>query len=208
MINILTLSSLALAVLHMAVVPAYAHGYVAYPPSRQARCRNDRVPGCGSVQWEPQSVEGLHGSFKCNGDGARFPELNDDDLWENHFYSVPIGIDSLDFTWVITASHRTTTFEYFTLTEDNALLALFNYHNSSVPHTLEHVVPLHRLTGRQMILARWNIGDTPNSFYSCVDLRIESDDFNMAVEGAAAKQDPVMQHPIGITLVVHGFAGQ
>jgi predicted carbohydrate-binding protein with CBM5 and CBM33 domain len=204
MINILTLSSLALAALHMAV-PASAHGYVTYPPSRQARCRYDQIPGCGSVQWEPQSVEGLHGSFKCNGDGDRFPELNDDAFWEDHFYSVPSGVDSLDFTWVITAPHRTTTFEYFALTEDNALLASFNYYNASVPNTVDHVVPLHHLAERQTILARWNIGDTPNSFYSCVDLRIESDDFTMAVAGAAAKKQPAKQHPIGITLVVQGF---
>ena len=200
MINILTISSLALAVLHMAVVPASAHGYVTHPPSRQARCRNDRVPGCGSVQWEPQSVEGRKGSFKCNGDGPRFPELNDDDLWENHFYSVPRGVDSLGFTWVITAPHRTTTFEYFTLTEHNTLLALFNYRNATPPFTVEHVIPLHNLAGRQTILARWNIGDTPNSYYSCVDLRIGSGDLTKAMEGAAAKQ-----HPIGITLVVQGF---
>jgi chitin-binding protein len=208
MINILALSSLALAVLHMAVVPAYAHGYVAYPPSRQARCRNDRIPNCGSVQWEPQSVEAPRGSFLCNGNGARFPELNDNAMWENHFYSVPRAVDSLDFTWTITAPHRTTTFEYFTLTENNALLAVYNYHNASVPHTLEHVVPVHSLTGRQTILARWNIGDTSNAFYSCVDLRIES---AIAVEDAAAKQDPAVQHgqhPIGITLVVQGFVGQ
>ena len=89
MTNIITLTSLALAVLYMAVAPASAHGYVSYPPSRQARCRNDQIPGCGSVQWEPQSVEGLHGSFKCNGNSTRFPELNNVTLWEDHFYEVP-----------------------------------------------------------------------------------------------------------------------
>lgn len=184
MINILTLSSLALAVLHMAVAPVSAHGYVTSPPSRQARCRYDRIPGCGSVQWEPQSVEARRGSFECNGGGARFPELNDEALWENHFFTVSAGVDSLDFTWIITASHRTTTFEYFVLNNDNTLLVSYNYGNATIPTTVQHVVPLNGLSGRQTILGRWNIGDTVNAFYSCVDLDIDS---NIAVADATPK---------------------
>jgi predicted carbohydrate-binding protein with CBM5 and CBM33 domain len=204
MINILTLSSLALATLHMAVVPAFAHGYVSCPPSRQARCRDDQVPGCGPVKYEPQSVEGLHGSFKCNGNGARFPELNDDALWKNYFYPVPPGVHALKFVWTLPAPHRTTTFEYFSLTDDNTLLDSFNCHNNTPTSPVVHEVSLHHLTGRQTILARWNIGDTNNSFYSCVDLHIESDDIK-AVAGAAANRHPAVQHPIGITLVVQGI---
>lgn len=174
MINILTLSSLALAVLHMAVAPASAHGYVSSPPSRQIRCRVEGIPGCGDVRWEPQSVEAPHGSFKCNGNGARFPELNDEALWQNHFFTVSSGVDSLVFSWVFTVLHRTTTFEYFLLTpNNNILLASYNYGNATPPWTVEHVVPLSGHTGRQTILGRWNIGDTVNSFYSCVDLHID-----------------------------------
>ena len=190
MINILTLSSFALTVLHMAVAPASAHGYVSHPPSRQARCKAGEVPGCGPVRDEPQSVEGLHGSFKCNGNGARFPELNDEALWLGHFFTVPSGVDSLDFTWTLPMPHRTTTFEYFTLTDEITLLASFNYGNTTPPSTLEHPVPLNLPTGRQTILARWNVGDTPNSFYSCVDLHIDPE---IAVADAAT-----MQLPIGI----------
>ena len=69
-----TWSPLALATLHMAVAPASAHGYVSHPPSRQALCRDVPVPGCGDVKYEPQSVEAFQGSFKCNGDGARFQD--------------------------------------------------------------------------------------------------------------------------------------
>ena len=70
MINIVTLFSLALATLHMAVTPASAHGYDIYPPSRQARCKAGEVPHCGDVQWDAHSVEAPKGSFKCNGDGT------------------------------------------------------------------------------------------------------------------------------------------
>ncbi|KAJ6493291.1 hypothetical protein C8R45DRAFT_928062 [Mycena sanguinolenta] len=74
------LNIFALATLHMAVAPASAHGYVSRPPSRQALCRDALVPGCGDVKYEPQSVEAPKGSFKCNGDGVRFHELNEERL--------------------------------------------------------------------------------------------------------------------------------
>ena len=129
MINIVTLSSLALATLHMAVTPASAHGYVIYPPSRQARCKAGEVPHCGDVQWDAHSVEAPKGSFKCNGDGPRFAELNDDALWKPYFYSVAPNVDSLTFTWTLPVPHKTASWEYFVITEHNALLTSFNDHN-------------------------------------------------------------------------------
>jgi len=187
MIDIVTLCSLALATLHMAVAPASAHGYVSQPPSRQARCRDQGITGCGDARWEPQSVEAAKGSFSCNGDGARFPELNDDALWESHFFSVAPGVDPLSFTWTLTAPHRTASWEYFVLTENNALLTSFNDHNATPPAIVVHEVPLNGYTGRQTVLARWNIGDTAAAFYSCVDLYIDT-----TADAAAAQQ------PIGI----------
>ena len=187
MIDIVTLCSLALATLHMAVAPASAHGYVSQPPSRQARCRDQGITGCGDARWEPQSVEAAKGSFSCNGDGARFPELNDDALWESHFFSVAPGVDPLSFTWTLTAPHRTASWEYFVLTENNALLTSFNDHNATPPAIVVHEVSLNGYTGRQTVLARWNIGDTAAAFYSCVDLYIDT-----TADAAAAQQ------PIGI----------
>jgi chitin-binding protein len=203
MMNILALSSLALATLHMAVAPVSAHGYVSHPPSRQARCRDDQVPGCGDVKYEPQSVEGPKGSYKCNGDGPRFPELNDEALWENHFFSVTPDVDSLLFTWTLPAPHRTASWEYFVLTDDNAMLAWFNGVNATPSSPVEHLVPLDYYTGRQTILARWNIGDTSAAFYSCVDLFINPSYTAMAMTDAAAPQ-----LPIGIPLAVPGHPGQ
>ena len=188
MINIITLSSLALATLHMAVTPASAHGYVIDPPSRQARCRAGQVPGCGSVRDEPQSVDGPKGSFKCNGDGPRFRELNDDAIWEPYFYSVAPNVDSLTFTWTLHTPHRTASWEYFVITENNALLTSFNGHNETPPAIVEHQVPLKGYTGRQTVLARWNIGDTPAAFYSCVDLDIYH---HHNIADAAPAQQPI-----------------
>ncbi|KDR72320.1 hypothetical protein GALMADRAFT_253138 [Galerina marginata CBS 339.88] len=195
MINIFTLSSLALAMLHMAVTSVSAHGFVSEPPSRQARCRDGQVPGCGPVQWEPQSVEALQGSFLCNG-GGNFPELNVEALWAPHFFTVPPGIDSLSFTWTLPAPHRTTTWEYFMLTQNNALLTSFNDFNATPPSTVVHSVPMNGFTGRQTVLARWNIGDTPNAFYSCVDLLLNPTQTGIPA-GAAATQVPIAM-PLGV----------
>lgn len=40
---------------------ASSHGYTDLPISRQKLCQNGTVANCGSIQWEPQSVEGPKG---------------------------------------------------------------------------------------------------------------------------------------------------
>ena len=191
MINIFAISSLALATLHMAVVPACAHGYVSHPPSRQALCSNLQVPGCGDVRYEPQSVEALKGSFMCNGNGRRFYELNYEDLWLDYFSVVP-SVAPLSFTWTLTAPQRSSTWEYFILTDEyNELLTSFFDGGATPGHTVVHQVPLKGYTGRRTILARWNIYGTPTAFYACVDLDIKPTDTATPVTGAAAAQLPI-----------------
>ncbi|KAF7336454.1 Lytic polysaccharide monooxygenase [Mycena sanguinolenta] len=190
MINVFALSSLVLATLHMAA-PASAHGYVSQPPSRQALCRDVPVPGCGDVRWEPQSVEAPKGSFECNGNGARFPQLNDNALWKDYFTTVrPDG--PLHFTWTLTAPHRTSTWEYFVLTDGDPIqITEFDDHGAIPPTTVTHPVDLRGYSGRQTILARWNIADTINAFYACVDLDIVLADIAAPDADAAAPQIPL-----------------
>jgi len=196
--NIFALSSLALATLFMAVVPSVsAHGYVSQPPSRQLLCKDVPVPGCGDVRYEPQSVEVPKGSFACNGGGTRFHELNNEALWASHFSQVRPGTAPLSFTWTLTAPHRTSTWEYFLLTEGRRLLASFDGQGVVPPPIVVHNVPLDGHTGRQTILARWNIADTTDAVYACVDLDIEPTrryNATVAIAGPAA----ATQIPIGV----------
>uniref|UniRef100_A0A8H7XVR9 Chitin-binding type-4 domain-containing protein n=1 Tax=Psilocybe cubensis TaxID=181762 RepID=A0A8H7XVR9_PSICU len=185
-----TLASLALAALYW-VSPVVGHGYVTVPPSRQARCHNGEVTRCGGVEYEPQSVEALAGSFACNGDGHRFHELNDNSLFENLFFTVPEGTESLPFTWVLPAPHRTLVWEYFVITQENALLLSDPGHGAVPPQSFTHLVPLNGIKGRQTVLARWTIADTPNAFYACVDLLIEGSETATAVAGAVATPVPI-----------------
>ena len=146
-------------------VPAYGHGYVSAPPSRQALCANGTVKNCGDIQYEPQSVEGPKGLTSCSGGNARFAQLDDE---SKGWPATSVG-STVTFDWVFTARHATLNFQYYI---GNTLLASFPGNGHPLPATLSHTVSLGRFTGRQKLLAIWNIADTANAFYSCIDLRI------------------------------------
>ena len=149
----------------VAASPAMAHGYVSSPPSRQANCAAGIVPGCGAIQFEPQSVEAPKGATQCNGGNAAFPELNDNSkAWPTR----NVGT-SVTFNWVLTARHRTATWVY---SVDGTKVATFNDNNAIPAASVSHTVDLSAFPGKHTVLAVWNIGDTTNAFYSCVDLNI------------------------------------
>ncbi|GAA2794735.1 lytic polysaccharide monooxygenase [Crossiella cryophila] len=143
---------------------AFAHGYISSPPSRQAQCAQGTVP-CGPIKYEPQSVEGPKGLRSCSGGNAPFADLDDDGKgWR----ATSVG-NSVTFTWTFTARHRTRDYEYYL---NGQRVALVDGGNVQPPPTVSHTVNLGGATGRQKLLAIWNIGDTPMAFYACVDLQI------------------------------------
>ena len=145
---------------------ANAHGYVSSPPSRQAQCAQ-RIVDCGGIKYEPQSVEGRQGQRNCNGGLPQFADLNDD---SKPWRVTPVG-NNVSFTWTNTALHRTANWEYYI---GNTRVAVVNGNNQIPSSTLTHQVNLSGFSGRQKLLAIWNIGDTPNAFYSCVDMQIDA----------------------------------
>src|SRR4029450_469205 len=161
---ILTVAAV-LASLFVAVQPASAHGYISSPPSRQANCARGAVANCGDIIYEPQSVEAPKGSMQCNGGGSRFAVLNDN---SRNWPAASVG-QSVTFNWVLTARHAPSTWEYFI---GGPLLASFNDGGAQPGATKSHTVNLGGFTGRQTLLARWNVADTAMAFYSCVDLQI------------------------------------
>ncbi|OLF09246.1 lytic polysaccharide monooxygenase [Actinophytocola xanthii] len=156
-----------LAPLGLFVLPAgtaSAHGYISSPPSRQAQCAQG-VVSCGDIKYEPQSVEGPKGLRSCNGGVGRFAELNDDGKpWR----ATSVG-RTVTFTWTFTARHATANYEYYV---GNTRVATFSGNNQQPPPTLSHTVNLGNVSGRQKLLAVWNIADTTNAFYACVDLQV------------------------------------
>jgi predicted carbohydrate-binding protein with CBM5 and CBM33 domain len=145
-------------------LPASAHGYVNSPPSRQAQCAQG-VVACGEIKWEPQSVEGPKGLRSCSGGNARFAELDDDN---KGWHATPVG-NTVNLTWTFTARHATSNYEYFI---GGNRIAVFDGGGQQPPPTVSHSVNLGGVSGRQKLLAIWNIADTPNAFYACIDLNV------------------------------------
>jgi chitin-binding protein len=161
-------AGLGVAPLVAVVLPAtaaYAHGYVSAPLSRQAQCAQ-KIVQCGDIQWEPQSVEGPKGLQSCSGGNARFAELDDDGKgWR----ATTVGT-TVTFTWTFTARHRTANYEYYV---GGRRVADIDGNDQQPPSTVSHTVDLGGVSGRQKVLAVWNIADTANAFYACVDLQVQ-----------------------------------
>jgi chitin-binding protein len=146
-------------------LPASAHGYVSTPPSRQALCAAGAVPDCGQIQFEPQSVEGPKGLTSCSAGLPQFAVLDDE---SRNWPATSVGT-RVDFSWVLTARHATSTWQYFV---GGRLVASFDDGGRQPNATVTHSVDLSGFTGRQKILAVWNIADTANAFYNCIDVNV------------------------------------
>lgn len=145
--------------------PASAHGYVSSPPSRQALCAEGTMADCGPIRYEPQSVEGPKGLTGCDGGNEQFAVLSDE---SRNWPATSVG-SSVTFNWVITARHRTADWRYFV---GEKLVASFDGGNEQPGAVVNHTVDLGGFSGRQTVRVVWNIGDTANAFYSCVDVNI------------------------------------
>ncbi|GAB6937273.1 lytic polysaccharide monooxygenase [Isoptericola variabilis] len=149
----------------LAVAPsASAHGWITSPPSRQDHCATRTVSfDCGGVQYEPQSVEAPKGSMQCSG-GSGFSVLDDESKpWPR----TTVG-SSVSLQWKLTARHATSTWEYFV---DGKLVKTIDdggkQPDATVTHTLDNLPQ-----GNHTIFARWNVADTANAFYACVDVNV------------------------------------
>ncbi|MBA6436644.1 MULTISPECIES: lytic polysaccharide monooxygenase auxiliary activity family 9 protein [Streptomyces] len=143
---------------------ASAHGYISTPPSRQAQCAAGTV-SCGDIKYEPQSVEGPKGLTSCSGGNAKFSELDDD----GKGWAVTNIPSKAEFTWKLTARHATNTWQYFV---GGQKVAEVDDGGAQPGETVTHQVDFGSLKGKQKVLAVWNIADTANAFYACIDVNI------------------------------------
>ncbi|GHH73205.1 hypothetical protein GCM10018793_11490 [Streptomyces sulfonofaciens] len=143
---------------------ASAHGYISQPPSRQAQCAAG-VVNCGDIKYEPQSVEGPKGLTSCSAGISRFSDLDDN----NKGWIVTNVGSTATFSWKYTARHATSNWQYFV---GGTKIAEFGGNNQQPGDTTTHQVNFGGLRGHQKVLAVWNIADTANAFYSCVDVNI------------------------------------
>ncbi|MCC2316050.1 lytic polysaccharide monooxygenase [Cellulomonas xiejunii] len=164
LLSVLAVIALAFAMFSLAPAPsAQAHGWISDPPSRQDLCYTGAVKDCGPVQYEPWSVEAKKGSMLCSG-GGRFTELdNESRAWPRQNLTT-----NETFTWDIVANHSTSTWEYFV---DGRLHTTINDNGAMPPKRFTHTIN-NLPEGNHKIFVRWNIADTVNAFYQCIDAYI------------------------------------
>lgn len=177
------------------VKPVSAHGYIDNPASRAIQCKNGLNTNCGAIIYEPQSLEGLKG-FPAAGpaDGkiasaglAAFANL--DQQTATRWNKVNISSGTNTFTWKFTARHATTSYRYFITKQDwnpnaplsRAQLDLTPFctvqgNGQQPPATLSHTCSVPERTGYQIILAVWDIYDTPNAWYNVIDVQFGASD--------------------------------
>ncbi|WP_042160247.1 lytic polysaccharide monooxygenase [Paenibacillus gorillae] len=167
---------------------AFSHGYVEGPASRAALCKSGQNTDCGSIIYEPQSLEAPKG-FPAAGpaDGkiasanGAFPKL--DEQSATRWSKVNISSGNNTFTWKLTAAHATASWKYYitkqnwnpnaALTRDSFDLTPFcsvSYGGVQPPFTYSNTCNVPARTGYQVILAVWEIADTANAFYNVIDV--------------------------------------
>lgn len=167
------------------------HGYIDTPPSRAFLCSSQGGGGnqmCGSVQYEPQSIEGLKGfpnagpsdGHIASGGNPRFNNL--DEQSSSRWKKVDIISGKKNFSWTLTAPHRTTSWRYF-ITQQNWNpnkplersdfdLTPFceQFDDGKMPSNKVNITcDIPKRTGYQVILGVWDIADTGNAFYQVID---------------------------------------
>lgn len=171
------------------------HGYIDNPPSRAFLCSSmggNLNKMCGAVQYEPQSVEGPKGFPErgpkdgqiASGGNANFSQLNEQS--NSRWHKVNVSSGKNVFSWILTASHRTTSWQFFItkqnwdpnkpLTRNDFDLKPFceQQDRGNVPKNnvrIECNIP--KRTGYQIILGVWTIADTANAFYQVIDANMK-----------------------------------
>lgn len=188
-----TFRAITLALLGQSLaLGALAHGYLSQPEARGLLCRSGANSQCGAVQWEPQSLEGFSGyPERGPADGqiasaglSQFGALDEQSAvrWTKR----PLSAGAQTFSWTFTANHVTRNFRYYITRADwnpNQRLSRaafepqpFCSHDGGMrqpPKQLSHVCQVPARKGYQLILAIWEVGDTPMSFYNVADVMFE-----------------------------------
>ncbi|MFC4338019.1 lytic polysaccharide monooxygenase auxiliary activity family 9 protein [Salininema proteolyticum] len=191
--------------------PASAHGWVTDSvgdvESRSGFCAEGVVSDCGGIQYEPQSLEAPKGFPEAGpqdgslcGIGA-FPALDDQrgGAWPKN----EVSGGSLGIGWNYTAAHATSKWEYY-ITKDGwnpdepltraqlepEPFATFDGGGQRPPFQHVHDVNLPAKQGYHMVYAVWEIADTANSFYNCIDLQFGGDDGGPGDEDPPGDGDP------------------
>lgn len=170
--------------------PIFAHGYVDGPKSRALLCKEGVNTNCGSVVYEPQSLEYLKGFPQAGPADGKIASANGqfggllDQQSSTRWAKTEITSGPLLMDWTYTAPHSTDGWSYYmtkTGWDPNSPLtrsqfeeiAVIDHDGSKASTNPDHVitVPANR-NGYHVILAVWDISDTVNAFYNVIDVNV------------------------------------
>ncbi|AYV24197.1 MULTISPECIES: N-acetylglucosamine-binding protein GbpA [Vibrio] len=226
---------LSMAALGLVASPlAYSHGYVSAVESGVAEARatlckypadtGEKNVNCGSVQWEPQSVEGPEGFPQAGPpDGqiasaglTQFSPLNEQtsDRWVKR----PIQSGMQTFEWTFTANHVTKDWKYYitkpnwnpnqALTRDSFDLNPFCVVEGNMqkpPKLMSHQCNVPEREGYQIVLAVWDVGDTAAAFYNVIDVQFNGDNPGIPGWSQAGTINPTMDLKVGDSVFTRVF---
>ncbi|CCP04154.1 GlcNac-binding protein A precursor [Erwinia amylovora Ea644] len=223
-------NKLALAITTLLVSGSvFAHGYVTNPPSRDTMCKlskNSSEICSDSVRYDTSAIGESTKGFPAEGtppDGFLASGVGNEkgyalnvqnaDIWTKN----KITAGKNNFTWELTAPHKTANFKYFITKQGwdaNKPLTRASFDlvpfctiegNGETPEpkpTHECVVP--ERTGYHVIYATWEVADTSNTFYKVIDV-----EFDGAVSSEWPKQvgtvNPYMDLKAGDSVKVRVF---
>ena len=170
-----------------------AHGYVTKPAARGYLCRQGENTQCGNVVYEPQSLEGsdrypesgpADGTIAAAGLTA-FAPLNEQTA--SRWRKQPLQAGPQTFSWRFTAAHSSRDWRYYiTKANWNPNLPLsrsqfdatpfcqVDGQNRQPPMQVSHQCVVPQRTGYHVILAVWDVADTPMSFYNVIDVQMQA----------------------------------
>ncbi|GGC96670.1 lytic polysaccharide monooxygenase [Enterococcus wangshanyuanii] len=196
---------------------ANAHGYVESPASRGYQGVLDRntlgwteaLNKYGNVITNPQSLEAPKGFpaqgpadgriASANGGLGQIGDYVLDSTGVDRWTKQPAKTGVNTFTWQYTAPHSTSKWHYYITKngwnpekplarENMQLIGEIKHDGSSASNNKSHQVTIPSdHTGYHVVLAVWDVADTPNAFYNVIDLNLTSDGTTPPEEAAPAK---------------------
>ncbi|MGX7174022.1 lytic polysaccharide monooxygenase [Enterococcus ratti] len=182
-----------------------AHGYVESPPSRgyQGALEKDMLSygiafdKYGGVINNPQSLEAKKGFpdagpadghiASAEGGFGQIGDLVLDKQTSDRWTKQTINQGPMNFTWLYTAAHSTSKWHYYMTKpgwdpndpldrDDLELIGTIKHDGSDADTNLSHTIniPKNRL-GYHIVLAVWDVADTPNAFYNVIDVNVKGE---------------------------------
>ena len=186
-------------------ISASAHGYVESPPSRGYQGVIERNTIGYSAAWEkygavitnPQSLEAKKGFPQTGPADGRIAsaegglgQIGDfvlDNQTASRWTKQEVKQGTMNVTWHYTAPHATSKWHYYMTKADwnpndsldrgdFELIDTIEHNGSTATNNPNHkiTIPSNRL-GYHIILAVWDVADTPNAFYNVIDVNVKDD---------------------------------